>query len=94
VLYVILYKIVHIILKLFTFKCFTIVGSNTSKGPMRPDVELGRLREMPQRPTFFHAVNVGYQGAVLFQKKKKKEKPILSLGMYGFLQSCLIFVHY
>jgi proto-oncogene tyrosine-protein kinase ROS len=42
---------------------------------MRPDVELGRIREMPQRPTFFHAVNVGYQGAVLFQKKDKNELP-------------------
>lgn len=42
---------------------------------MRPDVELGRLREMPLRSTFFHAVNVGYQNAVLFQTKYKNELP-------------------
>ena len=42
---------------------------------MRPDVELGRLSEMPQRSTFFHAVNVSYQGAVLFKKKNKNELP-------------------
>lgn len=41
---------------------------------MRLDVELGRLREMPHRPTFFHAVNVGYQGA-LIQKKNNNELP-------------------
>lgn len=42
---------------------------------MRPDLELGRLREMPHRPTFFHTVNMGYQGSVLFQKKDKNELP-------------------
>lgn len=42
---------------------------------MRPDVELGRLREMPEGPTFFRAVNMGYQGAVLVQKKEKNELP-------------------
>lgn len=41
---------------------------------MRSDVELGRLREMPQRATFFHAVNVGYQHAVLLKKKKDKNE--------------------
>ncbi|XP_025412408.1 proto-oncogene tyrosine-protein kinase ROS isoform X3 [Sipha flava] len=46
-----------------------------TKGPMRPDVELGRLREMPQRPTFCHAVNVGYQGVILYQKKDNNELP-------------------
>lgn len=30
---------------------------------------------MPHRPTFFHAINVGYQGAVLLQKKNKNELP-------------------
>lgn len=54
----------------------TLAGWENTKGPiMRPDVELGRLREMPQRSTFFHAVNVGYQGAVLFQKRDKNELP-------------------
>lgn len=38
-----------------------------------PDVELGRLREMP--PTFFHAINAGYQGGTIFQKKDKNELP-------------------
>lgn len=42
---------------------------------MRSDVELGRLREMPQRSTFFHALNAGYQSAVLFQTKYKNELP-------------------
>ncbi|XP_022182108.1 proto-oncogene tyrosine-protein kinase ROS-like isoform X3 [Myzus persicae] len=64
-----------ILICLFLTMLIKYLGSNTSKGPMRPDVELGRLREMPQRPTFFHAINVGYQGAVLFQKKKKNELP-------------------
>lgn len=56
---------------------YIIVGWDTfnAKGSLRPDVELGRLREMPQRPSFFHAVNVGYQSVVLFQKKDKNELP-------------------
>lgn len=64
----------NIIFNQLTFKHFIIVGSITfnTKAPMRPDVELGRLRE---RPTFLNMVNVGYQGAVLFQKKDKNELP-------------------
>ncbi|XP_050428827.1 proto-oncogene tyrosine-protein kinase ROS isoform X2 [Adelges cooleyi] len=38
-------------------------------GPLKPDVELGRLRD--------YAINVGYQGAVLFQKKEKGEMPVI-----------------
>jgi len=66
-----------ILICLFLTMLIKYLGSITfnTKGPMRPDVELGRIREMPQRPTFFHAVNVGYQGAVLFQKKDKNELP-------------------
>lgn len=55
----------------------TLAGwdSLNTKGPMRPDVELGRLREMPQRPTFFHAINVGYQSGTIIKKKDKNELP-------------------
>lgn len=68
---------VQFILKYLNIDIFALAGWDTfnTKGPMRPDVELGRLREMPQRPTFCHAVNVGYQGVILFQKKDKNELP-------------------
>ncbi|XP_050056431.1 proto-oncogene tyrosine-protein kinase ROS isoform X5 [Aphis gossypii] len=63
-----------ILICLFLTMLIKYLGSITfnTKGPMRPDVELGRLRE---RPTFLNMVNVGYQGAVLFQKKDKNELP-------------------
>lgn len=41
---------------------------------MRPDLELGRLTEMPQRSTFFRAVNENYQGG-LFNRKDKSDLP-------------------
>ncbi|XP_050535151.1 proto-oncogene tyrosine-protein kinase ROS-like [Daktulosphaira vitifoliae] len=73
-----------VLIACFIFMCLILAmitnyywGPCKTKGPMRPDVELGRLREMPQRSTFFHAINVGYQGAVLFKKKEKSELPII-----------------
>lgn len=50
-------------------------GSLDIKESMRPDVELGRLREMPQSPTFYQDVNETYQAPVLFKKKDKNELP-------------------
>lgn len=62
----------------FIFKLKTYLADRDSlniKEPMRSDVELGRLREMPLSPTFCQAENIGYQGAVLFKKKDKNELP-------------------
>lgn len=68
---------------------------NTKAQPqpaVRPDLELGRLREMPQRSTFFHAVNESYQGGAFHRKNKcdlpaiKREKITLTkrLGSGAF----------
>lgn len=55
----------------------TLAGwdSLSGKGPIRPDVELDRLRETPQRPKLFHAINKGYHGGAFIKKKNKNELP-------------------